>query len=181
MGGFTNLRTWRQCFSSPSSLQLHQQLQMQGSPVPSVSMRCTSLAGWSRWGLCQSMTTLLLTTAQPLGKTKVGVRTPCPDTTLACCLLLLSTTLWTEPSMFALEWVEAYIEDPIMIAEYVIYLGQNFCMSGGHHDIDKCKRLVVEHFANMHTMAMEKFFIPTEICMSEPVCGADPPTKPPQL
>merc|ERR1711971_659733 len=141
MGGFTNLRTWRQCFSSPSSLQLHQQLQMQGSPVPSVSMRCTSLAGWSRWGLCQSMTTLLLTTAQPLGKTKVGVRTPCPDTTLACCLLLLSTTLWTEPSMFArlevldafkeytcdeciqgLEWVEAYIEDPIMIAEYVIYL-----------------------------------------------------------
>jgi len=80
-----------------------------------------------------------------------------------------------------LEWVEAYIEDPIMIAEYVIYLEQNFCLSGGHHDQDKCKRLVVEHFANMHMMAMEKFFIPTEICMSEPVCGADPPTKPPQL
>merc|ERR1711971_89839 len=58
--------------------------------------------GWMvKMGLCQSMTTLLLTTAQPLGKTKVGVRTPCPDTTLACCLLLLSTTLWTEPSMFA--------------------------------------------------------------------------------
>merc|ERR1712216_796622 len=33
-----------------------------------------------------------------LGETKVGVRTPCPDTTLACCLLLSSTTLWTEPS-----------------------------------------------------------------------------------
>merc|ERR1711971_139044 len=196
----TNLRTWRQCFSSPSSLQLPWLLQMQGFPAPSVLMRCTSLAGWSRWELCQSMTTLLPTTAQPLEKTKVGVRTPCPDTTLACCLLLSSTTLWTEPSMFArlaacdaakeytcdeciqgLEWVEAYIEDPIMIAEYVIYLEQNFCMSGGHHDQDKCKRLVVEHFANMHMMAMEKFFIPTEICMSEPVCGADPPTKPPQL
>merc|ERR1711962_1635436 len=27
--------------------------------------------------------------------------------------------------------------------------------------------LVVEHFANMHMMAMEKFFIPTEICMNE--------------
>ena len=26
-----------------------------------------------------------------------------------------------------LEWVEAYIEDPIMIAEYVVYLEQNFC------------------------------------------------------
>merc|ERR1711981_537826 len=74
-----------------------------------------------------------------------------------------------------LEWVEAYIEDPIMIAEYVIYLEQNFCLD----DWEDCKHLVVEHFANMHTMAMEKFFIPTEICMSEPVCGADPPTKPP--
>merc|ERR1712099_55738 len=80
-----------------------------------------------------------------------------------------------------LEWVEAYIEDPIMIAEFVIYLEQNYCLSGGHHDQDKCKRLVVEHFANMHTMAMEKFFIPTEICMNEPVCGADPPTKPPMV
>merc|ERR1711990_416498 len=75
-----------------------------------------------------------------------------------------------------LEWVEAYIEDPIMIAEYVVYLEQNFCLSGGHHDQDKCKKLVVEHFANMHMMAMEKFFIPTEICMHEPVCGA---TRPP--
>merc|ERR1711971_705135 len=190
----------RQCFCSPSSLQLPLLLQMQGSPVPSVLMRYTSLAGWSRWGLCQCMTTSLLTTAQPLEKTKVGVRTPCPDTTLECCLLLLSTTLdgavhvcqtggacdavkeyTCDECIQGLEWVEAYIEDPIMIAEYVIYLEQNFCMSGGHHDIDKCKRLVVEHFANMHTMAMEKFFIPTEICMSEPVCGADPPTKPPQL
>merc|ERR1711992_470852 len=35
------------------------------------------------------------------------------------------------------------------------------CIQG----LDKCKRLVVEHFANMHMMAMEKFFIPTEICM----------------
>ena len=26
-----------------------------------------------------------------------------------------------------MEWVEAYIEDPVMIAEYVIYLEQNFC------------------------------------------------------
>merc|ERR1712147_399013 len=75
-----------------------------------------------------------------------------------------------------LEWVEAYIEDPIMIAEFVIYLEQNYCLSGGHHDLEKCKRLVVEHFANMHMMAMEKFFIPTEIFMNEPVCGA---TKPP--
>ena len=31
--------------------------------------------------------------------------------------------------------------------------------------MDKCKRLVVEHFANMHMMAMEKFFIPTEVTL----------------
>ena len=48
-------------------------------------------------------------------------------------------------------------------------------------DWDDCKQLVVEHFPNMHTMAMEKFFIPTEICMSEPVCGAEPPTRPPEM
>merc|ERR1711992_256003 len=77
-----------------------------------------------------------------------------------------------------LEWVEAYIEDPIMIAEYVVYLEQNFCLSGGHHDQDACKQLVVEHFPAMHAMAMEKFFIPTEICNQEPVCGA---TKPPMV
>merc|ERR1712045_904319 len=48
-----------------------------------------------------------------------------------------------------LEWVEAYLEDPIMIAEFRIYLEQNF-------------------------------FIPTEICMQEPVCGGSPtfPPKP---
>merc|ERR1712210_212391 len=76
-----------------------------------------------------------------------------------------------------LEWVEAYIEDPIMIAEFTIYLEQNYCLS----DWDDCKQLVAEHFPNMHTMAMEKFFIPTEICMQEPVCGADPPTRPPEM
>merc|ERR1712212_17084 len=33
-----------------------------------------------------------------------------------------------------LEWVEAYLEDPIMIAEFRIYLEQNFCLS----DWDDC-------------------------------------------
>merc|ERR1712234_58547 len=75
-----------------------------------------------------------------------------------------------------LEWVEAYLEDPIMIAEFRIYLEQNFCLS----DWDDCKQLVEEHFTAMHVMAMEKFFIPVEICMQEPVCGGSPtfPPKP---
>merc|ERR1712014_562038 len=57
-----------------------------------------------------------------------------------------------------------FCEDSLMIAEFRIYLEQNFCLS----DWDDCKQLVEEHFTGMHTMAMEKFFIPTEICMQEP-------------
>merc|ERR1712203_1339445 len=45
-----------------------------------------------------------------------------------------------------LEWVEMYLEDPIMIAEFRIYLEQNFCLS----DWDDCKQLVEEHFTPMH-------------------------------
>merc|ERR1719420_28047 len=97
--------------------------------------------------------------------------------TMGVCDAMRSGRYTCEECVEGLEWVEAYIEDPIMIAEYVVYLEQNYCLSGGDHD--QCKKLVVEHFANMHTMAMEKFFIPTEICMQEPVCGADPPTRPP--
>merc|ERR1711928_137007 len=58
------------------------------------------LDGWSRWELSQSMTMLRPTTAQPLERTRAGVRRPSQDTMLACCLPLLSTTLWMEPSMF---------------------------------------------------------------------------------
>merc|ERR1712203_178402 len=44
-----------------------------------------------------------------------------------------------------LEWVEMYLEDPIMIAEFRIYLEQNFCLS----DWDDCKQLVEEHFTGI--------------------------------
>merc|ERR550525_965549 len=54
----------------------------------------------------------------------------------------------------------------------------NFCLSGG--EWEDCKQLVEEHFTAMHNMAMEKFFIPQEICNQEPVCGGSPtfPPKP---
>merc|ERR1712055_1023258 len=83
-----------------------------------------------------------------------------------------------EECIQGLEWVEMYLEDPIMIAEFRIYLEQNFCLSGG--EWEDCKALVEEHFAAMHMMAMEKFFIPVEICNQEPVCGGSPtfPPKP---
>merc|ERR1712109_107703 len=83
-----------------------------------------------------------------------------------------------EECVQGLQWVEAYLEDPIMVAEFRIYLEQNFCLSGG--EWEDCKQLVEEHFTAMHNMAMEKFFIPQEICNQEPVCGGSPtfPPKP---
>merc|ERR1719187_1823043 len=88
-----------------------------------------------------------------------------------------------EECIEGLEWVEAYMEDPIMVAEYTIYLEQNYCLD----EWTGCKELVFKHFAAMHLMAMEKFMIPVEICNTEPVCGASlpptggPPTRPPTL
>merc|ERR1711875_112504 len=73
-----------------------------------------------------------------------------------------------------LEWVEAYLEDPIMTAEFVICLQQNFCTSEMRH----CHENVANHFPAMHAMAMEKFFIPREICNQEPICTGEEPTKP---
>merc|ERR1739838_1080167 len=82
-----------------------------------------------------------------------------------------------EECVEGLEWVEAYMEDPLMVSEYVVYLEQNFCLD----EWEYCKEGVKEHFLPMHAMAMEKFMIPIEICNTEPVCGADPPTKPPMF
>merc|ERR1712123_224019 len=74
-----------------------------------------------------------------------------------------------------LEWVEMYLEDPIQVAEYALYLMQNVCLD------DRCRDLVANHWPAMHWMAMEKFMIPQEICNQEPVCTGEPDwTRPPQ-
>ena len=44
------------------------------------------------------------------------------------------------------------MEDPLMVAEYVVYLEQNFCLD----EWGNCKEGVKEHFPPMHAMAMEK-------------------------
>merc|ERR1711879_500201 len=73
-----------------------------------------------------------------------------------------------------MEWVGAYMNDPLWIAEYVVYLEQNFCV--GHND-HHCIDMVQRHFPPMHQMTMEKFFVPQEICdIYYPACGG---TKPP--
>ena len=44
------------------------------------------------------------------------------------------------------------MEDPIMVAEYVVYLEQSFCLD----EWVNCKEDVKKHFTPMHNMAMEK-------------------------
>jgi len=66
-----------------------------------------------------------------------------------------------------LKWVEQYLEDPIQVAEYSLYIMQNVCLD------DRCRDWVAEHWAAMHYMAMEKFMIPVEICGMEPVCTGE--------
>merc|ERR1711874_216538 len=72
-----------------------------------------------------------------------------------------------------LEWVEVYLKDPIIVAEYVVYLEHNFCLD----EWTDCREHVKNDFPAMHEMAMQKFFIPVEICNREPECGAS--THPP--
>merc|ERR1711971_805836 len=58
-----------------------------------------------------------------------------------------------------------------MIAEFRIYLEQNFCLG----DWDDCKVLVEEHFTGMHTMAMESSSYPLRsACRSQSVEAAQP-------
>ena len=63
--------------------------------------------------------------------------------------------------------MESYLEDAVMVAEFTVYLEQNFCIPEWTH----CKEWTKRDFPRLHMMAMEKFFIPIEICNSEPVCG----------
>merc|ERR1712241_1350541 len=79
-----------------------------------------------------------------------------------------------EECVEGLQWVKEYMEDPVIVAEMVVYLEQNFCLD----EWQFCKPGVADHFPPMHKMAMEKFMIPVEICNREPVCGA---TEPPMV
>ena len=45
-----------------------------------------------------------------------------------------------------------------------MFLQRIGCNCSGGGEWEDCKALVEEHFAAMHVMAMEKFFIPVEIC-----------------
>merc|ERR1711879_831038 len=81
-----------------------------------------------------------------------------------------------------MEWIEAYLEDPIFQAEALLYLEHNWC-DEEHHG-DRCIETLQRHFIPMHVMVAEKFMIPTDICNSQfAACNPDwtthHPTHPP--
>ena len=61
-----------------------------------------------------------------------------------------------EECVEGMSWVEAYMKDPLWVAEYTLYLEQNY----GIGEKPNCIDLVYTHFPPMHTMAMEQFWIP---------------------
>merc|ERR1712039_391433 len=98
--------------------------------------------------------------------------------TMGVCDAFRSGRYTCEECVQGLEWVENYIEDPIMIAEYVVYLEQNFCQD----DWEGCKEHAIQDFPAMHNMAMEKFFMSVpglRFCLCSPesiegrCCGRD--------
>merc|ERR1719187_2164533 len=80
--------------------------------------------------------------------------------TMGVCEAAASRKITCEECVQGLEWVKMYMEDPIQIAEYVVYLEQNFCVGQVPH----CPDVIAQHFPPMHLMAMDKFMIPIQIC-----------------
>ena len=80
-----------------------------------------------------------------------------------------------EECIEGLEWVGAHMTDPLWVAEYVVYLQQQWCTDPRCHDA------VATHFPAMHAMAMEQFWDATATCNQyAQVCGATkPPTEKP--
>merc|ERR1719315_737012 len=80
-----------------------------------------------------------------------------------------------EECIAGLDFVQDYLLDDMEIHEFTVYLEQNFCLSTMPH----CPEMIATHFPVMHKMAMEEYFIPSDICHKEPVCGASKPTNQP--
>ena len=67
-----------------------------------------------------------------------------------------------------LDYIRMYMLDQFVIDEMVVYLEHNFCTP----EHPNCAKDVAKFFPAMHVMAMEKFFIPLEICTKAQVCEA---------
>merc|ERR1719367_1545883 len=103
--------------------------------------------------------------------------------TLVACLAVVRAApeagamIGCEECVEGMEFVEAYMRDPLWVAEYTLYLEQNFCV---HDQGDRnCVDMVKTHFPPMHEVGMEAFE-PQRICDADfAVCGATHPPNPP--
>merc|ERR1712117_757309 len=88
-----------------------------------------------------------------------------------------------------------YVEMLFMIINHFFVDGaQHICMAWGvcnpqtmeligkeprPYTCEQCVQAVKRHFPPMHELTINEFWNPQELCDSQPVCGASPPTKPP--
>ena len=77
------------------------------------------------------------------------------------------------------------MSDPLWVAEYTLYLEENFCSTQAATQrykiqngvtvktipLTRCVDLVKEHFPSMHSMAVDQFWNPDYLCGLQPVCG----------
>merc|ERR1712107_327720 len=72
-------------------------------------------------------------------------------------LAIPSRERFCDECVAGMEWVEAYLEDPIFQAEALLYLEHNWC--DPHHHGEHCIETLQRHFIPMHVMVMEKYMI----------------------
>ena len=78
-----------------------------------------------------------------------------------------------------LEWVGGYLTDPLWVAEYSLYLQDNFCPSQAQPG--QCEELVRLHFPPMTELTVSHFWRPDYLCHLQGVCSSTTasPTAPP--
>ena len=81
--------------------------------------------------------------------------------------------------MEGLEWVGGYLTDPMWVAEYSLYLQDNFCPGQSHPS--QCVDLVRLHFPPMTALTVSSLWRPDYLCHIQGVCSSttDSPTVPP--
>merc|ERR1712012_1423582 len=68
--------------------------------------------------------------------------------------------------------VKGYVQMLNMVVQHYFVDGDNL----GEH----CEQVIGRHFPAMHELVIEEFWDSQAICNSQPVCGGEGPTKPPQ-
>ena len=84
-----------------------------------------------------------------------------------------------EECVQGLDIVGAYMQDPLWIAEYTLYLQQNFCVGQDADLGEHCEHVIGRHFPAMHELVIDEFWNSEDLCNMQPVCGGEEPTKPP--